>query len=293
MIVSASRRTDIPAFYSQWLINRIRLGYCHVPNPFNRDQVTRVDLTPEAVEAIVFWTRNPRPLFPYLAELDRGGYRYYFQYTLLNNPRLLEPNTPALTASLRTFHELAKLIGLERVIWRYDPIVLSNLSDVPFHTQNYERIANSLHGFTRRSVISLMDNYPKTDRRLKALVTKGLSITSEDDLPSAIQTLAPRLAEIAHTHGMEISSCAEKYDLQRFGVRPGKCVDDDYIQGVFGIEVTHAKDPNQRQLCGCVASKDIGRYNTCLSGCQYCYATNSFSRARKNYQAHNPQAEAL
>ena len=146
MILSVSRRSDIPAFYAEWFIRRVRAGYCLVPNPFYPQQVTQISLAPQDVEVIVFWTRNPRPLFPYLAELDERGYRYYFQYTLLNNPRAIDPKVPAMATAIQTFRELAERIGPQKVIWRYDPIVFTQLTDEAFHRQSYERIAQSLQG---------------------------------------------------------------------------------------------------------------------------------------------------
>ena len=137
MIISASRRTDIPAFYAEWFMRRIRAGYCTVPNPYNRKQVAKVSLAPDAVDVIVFWTRNPRPLLPHLAELDRCGYRYYFQYTVMDNPRAIDPKSPAADAAIKTFRELAGIVGAERIIWRYDPIVISAATPAEFHLSTY------------------------------------------------------------------------------------------------------------------------------------------------------------
>ena len=146
MIISASRRTDIPAFYAKWFMNRIRAGYCAVPNPFNRDQVSHVSLNPEDVDVIVLWTRNARPLLPRLAELDERGYRYYFQYTLMDNPHPIEAKSPPLEASQKTFRALADRIGPDKAIWRYDPIVFSNVTGPEFHQKTYEHIAQALRG---------------------------------------------------------------------------------------------------------------------------------------------------
>ncbi len=176
MIISASRRTDIPAFYTPWLMNRIAAGYCTVPNPFNRNQVTRVSLLPEEVAAIVFWTRNPRPLLARLDELDARGFRYYFQYTILDYPRALEPKTPPVDAAVRTFRALADRLGPARVIWRYDPIVLSLATDADFHRQRFAAIARQLRGSTQRVVVSVMDHYKKIAGRLQALAAQGIEI---------------------------------------------------------------------------------------------------------------------
>jgi hypothetical protein len=294
MIISASRRTDIPAFYAEWFVERTRAGFCTVPNPFNRAQVSVISLRPEDVAAIVFWTRNPRPLFPHLDELDRRGYRYYFQYTILDYPRALEAGTPPLEAALRTFCELSARIGPERVIWRYDPIVLSPATDVAFHLARYAEIARRLHGRTRRSVISVMDWYRKIERRMQAAAEQGIPV------PAGAVTSWPGfddlmwgLAALAAAHEMEIVSCAEEIDLTRFGIAPGKCVDDELIRRLFGIEVEERKDSSQRPACGCVVSRDIGMYDSCLFGCQYCYATTSFQAARRHHAEHDPHSPSL
>lgn len=294
MILSVSRRTDIPAFYAEWFIRRVRAGYCTVPNPFNPRQLTQISLEPENVEVIVFWTRNPRPLFPHLTELDERGYRYYFQYTLLNNPRAVDPKAPAMETAIRTFRQLADRIGPQKVIWRYDPIVLTQLTGAAFHRQSYEHIVQTLRGYTRRSVVSVMDVYPKAQRRLAEMARQGAALLSDNITAQPwFGELMRAMVEIAGANGMEIVSCAEELDLQPYGIRPGKCVDDDYIREVFGLDVSHTKDPGQRAACGCVVSKDIGMYDSCLFGCQYCYATRSFERAKANHAAHNPDSPSL
>jgi hypothetical protein len=291
VIISASRRTDIPAFYAEWFMNRVRASYCTVPNPFNRHQVSHVSLQPDDVDVIVFWTRNPRPLLPHLAELDERGYRYYFQYTLMNNPRVIDPKSPPLEASLETFRELADHIGPEKVIWRYDPIVFSNVTGPEFHRATYQCIAQSLRGYTHRSVISIVDVYRKAQKRLQGLAEQGVELLNCKG--EAFDDLIHALVHTANENSMEFVSCAEEMHLRPYGVRSGKCVDDHYIAKTFGINVTSTKDPSQREACGCVVSKDIGMYDSCLYGCQYCYATSSFERARTNYEEHHPNSPSL
>jgi hypothetical protein len=291
VIISASRRTDIPAFYSTWFMNRVRAGYCLVPNPFNRAQVSRVSLEPTQVDAIVFWTRNPRPLLPHLPELDAKGYRYYFLYTLMANPRQIDPGTPPVETSLETFRELAARIGPERVVWRYDPIFLTSITDPGFHVRTYRLIAEALNGCTKRSVVSIVQRYRKLEKRMAALTAQGIELLPWDDT-----TLAPllrSLAEIALGNEMEVRSCADDHDVYRYGIPPGKCVDDELISRVFGVELESRKDTCQRKQCGCVASKDIGMYDSCLFGCTYCYATTSFEQARANHRRHDPEAPSL
>jgi len=293
MIISASRRTDLPAFYSSWFINRIRAGFCTVPNPFNPHQVAHISLKPEDVEVIVFWTRNPRPLFPYLDELDKGGYGYYFQYTLTGYPRELETHTPSLEAAVQTFRQLVERVGSRRVIWRYDPIVLGQLTPPDFHRRRFKEIAQALRGCTHRSVISLLDVYPKLKKRLEKAQRMDLGLLPIDETQPLIGELISDLVEVADQNQMELVSCAEELDLSPYDVRPGKCIDDGLIFDLFGIQVSHEKDPGQRKACGCVVSKDIGMYGSCLFGCQYCYAVSSFRRARINYEHHDPESTSL
>jgi hypothetical protein len=289
MIISVSRRTDIPAFYSQWFINRIREGYCKVPNPFNTNQVSTISLKLENVDVIVFWTRNPQPLIPYLQELDQRGYHYYFQFTVLNNPCFLDINNPPIDSSIQVFKKLSGLIGSQKIIWRYDPIVLSEVTDINFHIKNYERIANLLSGYTQKSVISIMDGYVKNNKRLRELeAQQGIKIKTIAEYPHLFNDLLPTLAEIADKNGMEIFSCAEEKDFQSYGIKPGKCIDDEYIQKVFNLpKISHKKDPVQRETCGCVVSKDVGMYDSCVFGCQYCYATTNFEKAKENKKRHH------
>lgn len=290
MIISASRRTDIPAFYSEWLIRRIRAGFCTVPNPFQPKQAARISLRPEDVDAIVFWTRNPRPLMRYLPELDARGFRYYFQMTILGYPRQIDPKSPGIAAAVRTFRELSDRLGPIRVIWRYDPIVFTGLTPPSFHRQQFAKLADLLKGGARRCVVSIMDRYHKIEGRMQDLErTAGGNACTEEELGALMRDLAACAAAC----GMEIVSCAEEIDLTPFGVLPGKCIDDRVIAQAFGVNVAATKDPGQRKACGCIVSRDIGVYDSCLFGCRYCYATKNFEQARANFEKHHPDSPSL
>ncbi|WP_051309657.1 DUF1848 domain-containing protein [Desulfogranum japonicum] len=294
MIVSASRRTDIPAFYADWFFHRIDAGYCAVPNPFNHQQVSRVSLEPDEVDAIVFWTRNPAPLFPRLRELSERGFRYYFLFTLINNPKPIDPYSPPLEKAVDIFRELAGMIGPERVIWRYDPIFLSNRTTFSYHIENFTRIAELLNGCTERSIISFVDEYRKACRRIRRLARSGIQAWPGEKLDiNDISDFIPNLVRAAAANDMELQSCAENHDMSGFGVTPGKCIDDNLLRKLFAINVSSKKDTAQRKACRCIASRDIGMYDSCLFGCSYCYATQSFERARKNHQQHDPKSPSL
>jgi DNA repair photolyase len=291
MIISASRRTDIPAFYAEWFINRVRAGFCTVPNPFNTNQVSRISLKPSDVEVIVFWTRNPRPLMRHLDELDARDHRYYFQYTLMANPRLLDPKTPPVEQAIQTFKALSDKIGPTKIIWRYDPIVLSNITDISFHRATFTAIAKALKSHTKRAVISFVDIYQSIASRMRRLEKSDLRLIPVED--DHLRNLSRALVEIAASHDMNLVSCAEEFDLRPYGVQPGKCIDDNLIAQVFGLAVTSKKDPHQRQACGCVLSKDIGMYDTCPFNCVYCYATKSPSNVERNRAQHDANSPSL
>jgi len=272
-------------------MNRIRTGYCLVPNPFNPVQVSEISLAPGDVDLFVFWTRNPEPLIPHLKGLDARGYHYYFLYTLMENPRILDPKSPSCEISIRIFRELSDLTGPERVIWRYDPIVLSNVTDIGFHRQRFEFIADRLRGYTSRCIISFVDIYRKIEGRLKRLNAEGflLSEWNNPNLPDLLNSMAG----IAGNNGIRITSCASRVDLTGFGIPAGKCIDDIHIADIFGKRLDLKKDPSQRKHCNCVISRDIGMYDTCLYECRYCYATTSFEKAKMNFKKHNPDSPSL
>lgn len=291
MIVSASRRTDIPAFYSRWFVNRLRLGWCLVPSPFNPNQVSKVSLSPREVDAFVFWSRNPRPLMRHLDELDDRGCRYYFLFTLIGYPRQIDPESPPLGLSIKTFQELSNRVGPERVIWRYDPVVLSDLSGTAFHENNFRQVARELKGAADRCVISFVKPYRKARARMEAGARGATEPVDFDSRP--VRELLSTISAVARENGMEMFSCASGQDFSEFGINASKCIDGDLVSKLFGTRISLAKDPFQRKECGCVVSRDIGVYDTCLFGCSYCYATSSFARAKGNYARHDPQSPSI
>jgi hypothetical protein len=189
---------------------------------------------------------------------------------------------------------LAARVGPQRVIWRYDPLVFSKLTGASYHAENYARLAEALKGATHRSVVSLVDMYAKTRKRIAQLNQQGLEVSEVPGVPSQLfDDLMNGFVQAAHQNEMTIQSCAEEIDLSVYGIQPGKCIDNQYISATFGLQVDHRKDPGQRKACGCVVSKDIGMYDSCLFGCPYCYATTSFERARHNHAQHDPASPSL
>lgn len=291
MIISASRRTDIPAFYTPWLMNRVRAGFLLTRNPFNAQQIKRISLDPKDVAVIVFWTRNPSHLMPHLSELDNLGFGYYFQYTITGYQKLIETRVPNPQRAIETFSALSQMIGANKVIWRYDPILLSNLTDIDEHKRLFYKIARSLAGKTHKVVISFADFYQKTERNLKTI--EGLDCFDIVQHREMLLGLASYLYQTAQSFDMAIETCAEEIDLAESGIQFGKCIDDRLIAKVFGLSLGYQKDKGQREACGCIKSVDIGTYNTCLHGCAYCYATFNHTTVVNNRQKHDPKSPFL
>lgn len=289
--ISASRRTDLPAWYTPWLIHRFRAGYCTVRNPFRPSQHWRVDLTPDAVSAVVFWTRDPAPLLSHLDELHGQGHNTVFQFTLTPYPEELEPGLRPLEQRLATCRRLAQQIGPERVWWRYDPIVLADAMDPTWHAARFEVLARQLAGATSRVTLSFLDYYQKTRRRL-APVKETYGIWTDQEGTQPAGELARRLATIARHHGITPYGCCEP-SWQDHGIAPAACIDGLELARLFDLSVAVEQDKGQRTDCRCAPSFDIGAPHTCLGGCRYCYATSSQERAQANATAHDPLHDEL
>lgn len=284
MILSVSRRTDIPAFYSEWFFNRLREGFVYVRNPMNIHQVSKIVLSPEVIDCIVFWSKNPRPMLPRLDELK--DYMYYFQYTINPYDKSLEVDVPKKDGIIDTFKSISEKIGPKRVIWRYDPVLLTEQMNKEYHLRYFEEIAKRLKSYTNTCVISFIDLYKKTQSNLKDTEVR------EPFLHEMIE-LAAKMCVIAMQYGMKIQTCAEEIALESVGVKHGKCIDNALIEDLLGVKLVVSKDPNQRKECGCVQSIDIGEYNTCAHGCKYCYANFKESVVAQKRASHDPNSPLL
>ncbi|MCM1568589.1 MAG: DUF1848 domain-containing protein [Roseburia sp.] len=285
MIISASRRTDIPSYYSEWLINRLKEKYVLVRNPMNIHQVSKIDLSPDVVDAIVFWTKNPTPMLPYLDQMKDSI--YYFQFTLNAYGPDVERNLPSKNKIIiPTFQKLSKEIGKEKIIWRYDPIFFSEQYSMEYHCKYFEVLASKLGDYTEKCTVSFMDMYRNTERNVKFLdIVK--------DTYEMQFELLQRFAEIAKKHGLYIDTCAEVGDFHNIGVEHAHCIDKERIERIGGFKLNVDRDTNQRAECGCVASIDIGAYNTCKNGCLYCYANHSANTVEENFGMHNSKSPLL
>ena len=329
LILSASRSTDIPAFYAQWFINRLRAGYCVWYNPFNQ-KPTYVSF--QNCRVVVFWTKNPRPLIPLLHELDERGIHYYFQFTLNDyDHEHFEPNVPSVTQRVQTFRELSDRIGKERVIWRFDPLIVTPKLSPRDLLVKVWNLGNQLKGLTNKLVFSFIDinGY----RKVQSNLVKETNQFSKETIEQAEFTQA-QMNEIAeglakcrdrwHDEGwdLQLATCGEQIDLDKYGIAHNRCIDGELMkrlwpddkdllyylnygklpdkESLFGLDFSppaltpeKMKDKGQRKLCGCMLSKDIGMYNTCSHFCVYCYANTSKEIVQKNKVKHHPDSESI
>ena len=284
MIISASRRTDIPAFYADWFLNRIGEGFLYVQNPMNRKQISTIELDRAQVDCIIFWTKDASPMLSRLKELQE--YSFYFQYTITGYGNSLEKNVPSLEKSIETFKKLSALLGPKRVVWRYDPIFFTTSMDLHNHISNFTNITDQLKGYTNKCIISFLDVYKKAERNMRAIEYKPLSLDEK-------LALSKGLASVAENNNIKIETCAEEIDLKTFGIEHAKCIDDRLVSDLLGINAEVPKDKTQRLECGCVLSADIGSYNTCKHNCLYCYANCDHLKAEVNHSKHDPHSPLL
>ena len=287
MIISASRRTDIPAFYSDWFFNRIKEGFVLVRNPMNIHQVSKIRLSPDVVDCIVFWTKNPYAMLKnHTDELRNFQIPFYFQFTVNPYNKCIEPFVPEKKKIFETFITLSEMLGKERMIWRYDPIIITDTIDFLYHIKYFEVIAKILAPHTKKCIISFLDFYKKTERNMKAI--NFLDPSFDQKL-----LLSQKIYDIASSYGLELETCAEQLDFSKIGIHHGQCIDSDLIAHLCKGRVLATKDKNQRDECGCIESIDIGSYNTCKHGCLYCYANYSQNIVEKQYHLHDPSSPLL
>ncbi len=289
-IISVSRRSDVPAFYGEWFARRLRQGTCLVRHPWRPDLAKRVDLSSEAVDGFVFWTRHPEPFLRHLDQVDRLGRPYYFFQTITGLGSAWEPRLPSLETCLDEFRRLARRLGPDRTIWRFDPVLLGRDAPPRETLARFARLCDLLAGSTREVVTSVVCPYAKIRKRLEKA---GLELTPFEEAPESWRDLLGRLAETARANGLVMRSCAAEEDLSGLGISPGRCVDAQRLAELGGTASVHRKDPGQRPACACSISVDIGAYNTCAHGCLYCYANQSPALAQRNLAQHDPDSPHL
>lgn len=297
MIISASYKTDIPTFYGEWFIQRLRAGYCKMVNPYSR-QIYRVDLAPEHVDGFVFWTKNIGPFLSPLEEVCRRGYPFIIQHTVNNYPHELESRVVNAQHTIEHIKYIAGEYGARHLVWRYDPIVFSSLTPLDWHRNNFAQLASQLEGTTDEVVISFAQLYKKTERNMNLAANKlGFSWDDhkhEERILEQGHQLVNEIAQIAASYSMTLKICSQKAFHVPGVTQDARCVDADRLEEIAGHSFkTKTFQKGNRKECGCFASKDIGEYDTCPHGCIYCYAVNHREIALARYKTHDPQSEFL
>ena len=289
MIVSASYKTDIPAFYGQWFMARLDAGFCRTVNPYG-GQASEVPLGPEHVDGFVFWTRNAGPFLDALHEVRRRGYPFVIQFTVTGYPRALERSVIEAERAVDQIRQIARAFGKHAVVWRYDPIVASELTPFEWHPKNFTALAAALDGAVDEVVISFAQIYRKTKRNLDSAARVSCFHWS-DPSDEAKRKLSSRLAGIAQGYGMRLTICAQPgYRVE--GAQDARCIDVSRLSSIAGYALA-SRPKGNRPGCLCDESRDIGVYDTCPHGCVYCYAVNSRAAALRNHGAHETGGEFM
>ena len=282
MIINTGMRTDIPAFYSKWLMNRIREGYVLVRNPYYPNQVTKYSLSPNVIDCLAFCTKNPEPMLKYLNELDK--YRQYWFVTITPYGKDIEPNVPSKKSVIESFKKLSEHIGVDSIGWRYDPIFIGNGFNIKKHIENFEKIAKELKNYTHNCTISFLDLYEKVKRNAPDIKPP----TKEEQIE-----IAKAFYRIGNDNNMTIHSCCEKTYLSEYGLKCNGCMSQEIIECAIKETLNPPKRKNIRQDCNCLMGNDIGAYNTCGHLCKYCYANANKGLVIENMKKHNENSPFL
>ncbi len=283
MILNTGGRTDTVQYYTDWLLRRFQEGYVLTRNPLFPNKINRYELTPDKVDCVVFCSKNYRPILPRLREItDR--FPTYFHYTITAYGRDIEPGVPSIQESMDTLAELSRLVGRQRVAWRYDPVLLTEAYTVDRHLETFEQMASLLAPHIDRCIFSFVEMYKKLETNMPELIP----LTEEDR-----DNLARGMGAIAAKYGIHLQTCGTNGDYSRYGIHASGCMTLDILGAANGISFKALKHKGMRQGCHCIESRDIGAYDTCLNGCKYCYANKSPQKARENYRYHDPFSPLL
>lgn len=289
MIVSASYRTDIPAFYGDWFRNRLKAGFCRVANPYG-GPAYEVPLTGPSVDGFVFWTKNVGPFLPVLTDLREAGCPFVVQYTITGYPTALEQAVTDAERAVAHCRALSDHYGPRAVVWRYDPILITDLTPADWHRATFRRLAAALAGHCDEVVTSFAEIYRKTERNL-VVAAQRHGFAWRDPSDEEKRLLLADMSDVAAGLGMALTLCTQPH-LQVDGTQPSRCIDADRLSDVAGRPI-RAREKGNRPGCLCAESRDIGAYDTCPHGCVYCYAVRRRDVARRAYKTHDPLAERL
>ena len=283
MIINTGGRTDTVKYYTEWLLNRFSEGYVLSRNPLFPNKITRYELTPDSVDCVIFCSKNYQPILPRLHELTER-FHTYFHYTITAYGKDIEPGVPSITESIQTLITLSKLVGKQRIAWRYDPVLLTKEYTIQKHLETFENMARALSPYIDRCIFSFVEMYKKLEYNMPELIP-----LSQQD----IEILAQGLGSIAQKYGILIQTCGTNGDFSHYGIQKSGCMTLDIIGKANNILFKDLKHKGSRQGCHCIASRDIGAYDTCMNGCKYCYANKNTKKAFENFKYHNVKSPLL
>ena len=283
MIINTGGRTDTVQYYTPWLLNRFREGFVYVRNPLFPNKVTHYSLEPDKVDAVVFCSKDYRPILPYIREITER-FNTYFYYAITAYGKDIEPGVPSIEESIETLIALSRIVGKERVAWRYDPVLLTKIYTIDTHRATFKSMAERLSPYIDRCIFSFVELYRKLEFNMPEL----LPMTVEE-----MDSIAEILGSIASRYGIYIQTCGTNGDYSRYGIHSSGCITLDTLGRANGISFRPLKHRGMRNGCHCIETRDIGAYDTCPNGCRYCYANKSPERAMENYRKHDPKSPIL
>lgn len=283
MIINTGGRTDTVQYYNDWLLNRFNEGYVLSRNPLFPNKVTRYELSPDAVDCVVFCSKNYEPILDNITQItDR--FNTYFHYTITAYGQDVEPRVPSIEESMQTLIELSEKVGKQRVTWRYDPVLLTEKYTVSRHLETFEKMAKILAPYIDRCIFSFVEMYKKLQVNMPEII-----MMSEENM----DVLARGLGAAANKYGIHIQTCGTNGDFSKYGIHPSGCMTLDILEKANGVTFKDLKHKGMRQGCHCIESRDIGAYDTCMNGCKYCYANKNPQKAFENYKLHDPNSPLL
>ena len=283
MIINVGGRTDIVNYYSEWLINRLKEGYAYSRNPLFTNNVSKISLKPEDVDCLMFCSKNYEPILKYMAEINKK-YRIICHYTITAYGKDVEPNVPSIDKSIETLIKLSEMIGKEKVLWRYDPILLTNTYTIEKHIEMFNYMAKQIAPYVQRCIFSFVEMYKKLDYNMPEIIP----FTREDKL-----NIAEAIGKIAKENNLYIQTCGTDENYEKYGIHLSGCTTTEILEKANGVNYKHVKPKGMRKGCHCIPSRDIGAYDTCLNGCKYCYANKRPELAKENFKLHDKNSPII
>lgn len=283
MIVNVGGRTDIVNYYSEWLMNRIAEGFAYSRNPLFPNNVSKISLKPENVDCLMFCSKNYKPMLKYMEEIN-NKYRIICHYTITAYDKDVEPNVPDIDTSIKTLIELSKIIGKEKVLWRYDPILLTKKYTIERHLQTFENMAKQIAPYVQRCIFSFVEMYKKLDYNMPEIIPFKESDKIE---------ILKGIGEISKKYNLYTQTCGTNENNEKYGIHVSGCTTTEILEKANNIKYKNIKAKPMRKGCNCIPSRDIGAYDTCLNGCKYCYANRRPELAIENIKQHDKNSPLL